>query len=100
MDAAPTTAKVLAAASSSTNPSAPSKPSDPKFSQIECSDEDSEDDVPLSDLARVSSDDQHVGLKRRRPLSPSAPNENLILPKRRTASCCMKSLFPLLIDAI
>lgn len=94
MDAAPTTAKVFPAASTTTKLSAPSKPSDPKFSQIECSDYDSEDDVPLSDLARVSSDDQHVSLKRPRPLSPSAPNdsENLSLPKRRTASCCMRIL--------
>jgi hypothetical protein len=57
MDAAQTAAKVSAAASTSVNPSAPLKPSDPK---IECSDYDPEDDVPLSDLARVSSDDQHV----------------------------------------
>jgi hypothetical protein len=92
MDAAPTTAKVFTAASTSTNPSAPSKPSDPKFSQFACSDDDSEDDVPLSDLARVSSDDQHVSLKRPRPLSPSVPNEDLTLPKRRTASCCIKIL--------
>ena len=41
--------------STSVNPSAPLKPSDPKFSQIGCSDED---DVPLSDLAQVSSDCQ------------------------------------------
>ena len=92
MDAAPSAAKVLAAVSASTNPSAPLKPSDPKFSQFECSDDDSEDDVPLSDLARVSSDDQHVSLKRPRPRSPSAPNEEPIISKRRTASCCMKML--------
>ena len=91
MDAAPTVAKVFAAASASTNPSAPSKPSDPKFSQFECSDDDSEDDVPLSDLARVSLDDQHVSLKRPRPLSPSVPNEDTILSKRRTASCRVKT---------
>ena len=90
-DAAPTAAKVFAAASASTNPSAPIKPSDPKFSQLECTDDDSEDDIPLSDLARVS-DDQHVSLKRPRPLSPSVPNDDPILSKRRTASCCMKML--------
>ena len=93
MDAAPTAAKVFAATSTSTNPSAPLKPSDPKFSQLECSDDDSEDDVPLSDLARVSSDDQHVSLKRPRPLSPSVPNDDLILSKRRTASCMKMLVF-------
>lgn len=92
MDATPTAAKASVAASTLTNPSAPLKHSDPKFSQFECSDDDSEDDVPLSDLARVSSDDQHVSLKRPRPLSPSVPNEDSILSKRRTASCCMKIL--------
>jgi hypothetical protein len=101
MDAAPTAAKDFAVASVSTNPSASLHPSDPKFSQFECSDDDSEDDVPLSDLARVSSDNQHVSLKRPRPLSPSVPNEDpTILPKRRTASCCMKMLVALMIDAI
>ena len=98
MEAAQTAAKVFAAASTS---STPLKASDPKFSQIGCSDDDSEDDVPLSDLARVSSDDQHVSLKRPRPLSPSAPIEDPILSsKRRTASCCMKILVPFMIDAI
>jgi hypothetical protein len=92
MDATPTAAKVFAAASTSTNPSAPLKLSDPNFSQFECSDDDSEDDVPLSDLARVSSNYQHVSLKRPRPLSPSVPDEDPILSKRRTASCCMKIL--------
>ena len=100
MDAVPTAAKVFAAATTSTNPSAPLKPSDPKFSQFGCSDDDSEDDVPLSDLARLPSDDQHVSLKRPRPLSPSVPNEDSILSKRRTASCCMNMLFSLMIDAI
>ena len=100
MYAAPTVAKDFAAASVSTNASAPLHPSDPKFSQFECSDDDSEDDVPLSDLARVSSDNQHVSLKRPRPLSPSVPSEDPILPKRRTASCCMKMLVALMIDAI
>ena len=94
MDAAPTAAKNVAVASGSTNPSAsaPLKTSDPKFSQFECSDDDSEDDVPLSDLARVSSDEQRVNLKRSRPLSPLVPHEDPILSKRRTASGCMKML--------
>lgn len=78
-------------ASTLTNPLAPLKSSDPKFSRIECSDDDnSEDDVPLSELARMSSDDQHLSLKRRRPPSPPVPNEAPILSKRRTASCFIR----------
>ena len=94
MDAAPTVVKDFAAASASTNLSAPFKPSDPKFSEFRVQVEDSEDDVSLSDLARMSSDDHqyYVSLKRPRPLSPSVPNEDPILSKRRTASCCMKML--------
>jgi hypothetical protein len=88
-----------ATASSSTNPSAPSNSSDPKFSRCECSDDDdSDDDVPLSEL-RMSSDDQHVSLKRPRPLSPSVPGEEPILSRRRTASYCIRYFFPLMIDA-
>lgn len=75
-----------------TNASAPLKPSDVKFSQFERSDDDdSEDDVPLSDLSR-GADDQHVGLKRNRPSSPAGPDEEPTRSKRRSASCCMKIL--------
>ena len=86
---APTAAVEAFVASTSTNPS--SKLSDPKFSRFECSDDDdSEDDVPLSELTRASSDDPHVSLKRAR--APS-PHEDPIFSKRRTASCCIKMLF-------
>lgn len=62
--------------------SAPPKNSDPKFSHFECSDDnDSEDDVP------VSSDAQHVNLKRPHPSSPSVPNEQPIRSKKRIVSC-------------
>ncbi|KAF8798606.1 hypothetical protein BYT27DRAFT_6896565 [Phlegmacium glaucopus] len=67
-----------------TKPSSSRYP-DPKFSQLGCSeDDDSEDDIPLSNLSRVASDDQRVGLKHPRPPSPSVPDEEPIRSKRRT----------------
>jgi len=80
----------VAAFSPATNPSAPS---DLKFSRVECSDDDSEDDIPLSDLVRVTSDDQHVSLKRSRPPSPSMPDEEEpIRTKRRTVSLLYENI--------
>jgi len=81
------------------NPSAPLKHPDPKFSQLGCSDDDdSEDDIPLSDLSRMTRDDRQVGLKRPRPPSPSVPNEEPILSRRRTASYFITTL--IFVDAI
>lgn len=83
-----TPAAAVDVSSASINPSVSSKPSDPKFSHFEYpDDDDSEDDIPLSDLARVTSDSQHVNLKRPRVSSPSVPDEESNRSRRRTASC-------------